>query len=195
MKTNLPDGSVIKMRYKGRDELYQVTSGGTAYTGVGRHLKKGDTIHVVTWKGDAINVKRSYQLKEDCDWVPALPPPPLDTTAARFAQQLADVQSMAQMMGGNMYIASFTPTVFVLDGHQILYSDGGTSVAVPGAFSWTWLNGPKATAEERTDFTAAHAFARKVLDHYHAELKRDFKAWGGKCIVCDPPHHNVERKK
>jgi hypothetical protein len=194
MKTNLPDGSIIKMRQRGRDELWQVTSGGTAYTGVYRHLKKGDTIHVVTWRGSELNVKRSYQLKEDCDWVSAVPPRPPDTTFADFSRGREQLHQMLNKMGlgsATELASVFGMRIFILDGHQIMFSDVTTpTVGIPGLYSWTWLKGPHATQHEVTDFAAAQAYARNVLTQYHAELAQSNRL---KCIICDPPFHNVEK--
>jgi hypothetical protein len=74
MMTDLPVGAVLVMTHRGEQQLWVVCEDRDgkpgAYTGAGRPLQPGETVHRVVWKGDTIVVRRTYILKSgDVEWV------------------------------------------------------------------------------------------------------------------------------
>lgn len=180
----LPVGSIIKFRSRGKDELWEIVQieGQQGYTGVGRHLKAGDTIHQGVWKKDNFEVRRAYQLKQDCEYVPLDKLHP-DTTEAELIEQLGSEESkmLAMLMGGGAM------SQLVAKGHGVMMSPGGTDV-MGGGWSWSWRNPPKF---DSTDPKAIIAHATAAVDEYHKWIK-EAKA---RCYTCDPAFENIEPKK
>jgi hypothetical protein len=187
VNTALPDGAIVRWKERGQWAHFQIVGPDedepeSCYTGVCRPLVKGDVVHDCVWKGDRLEVRKSYTLVEDADWVPLYPPSNMTDTA--------NPQSIVP--GLQVY------EVWLSD-HRVILSPGNTSVSGGmGGFSWSWIDpqcGPDGfyhgigiTGTE----TPAEilAFAKKALDEYHKD--------GGNmipCPVCHPPHHNVEKPR
>lgn len=190
MKTTLPVGTIIKVREQGKDVLYQISTK-TTVSGVGRHLKAGTVIYPCVWKSKANEIvpKKPYTLKNDCDWVshePALP----ETTADQFVAGLCKPPS-------GIPFEEMPIIQMVYKGHRIMMAGDSMCSVFGGGWSWTWLPkrgsaklvSPKTKDMVAWTFTDAQAYAQKVLDQYHKESKGSPIP----CMVCDPPHYNVEK--
>jgi hypothetical protein len=216
VKTDLAAGSIVLMRERNRDQLYEIVEhdGENAYTGVARHLKRGDVVHKVAWKrggDDELHVTGSFELREDAGWeriFPALP----DTSQSEFDFQRQQAQTMAAgiaaMMGpdelgaGSLALdIGFLMTGLVVDGHEVLISPGQTSVRTGGA-SWSWLTperqadgtfhgvGPSRDELSAWTFDDYVRYARTALAEYHRQHEDIEPTWF-KCGVCHPSYHNV----
>lgn len=220
MRTDLPAGSIIQMRHRGEDALYEVTTfpedrgfGDKGYTGVSRHLKRGDRIHKVTWaRGEhsTLNVKGTYELTQDAEWLPTYERLE-DTTPERFLAERNMGKAFVQMFGtmGEDFDAlasvfdGIGMTGIVVDGHDVIISPDTVSVRTGGA-SWTWMTpdrqpdgtyhhvGPAAEELKTWGFEQYRDYAANVvLPEYHTQNERAAERGWFQCAVCHPPYHNV----
>jgi hypothetical protein len=185
MITDLPVGSIIKIRYRGEWEFWQLVAwreNDHAMRAVDRHLKAGDVIHQCVSKdrGNTLVVKRTYTLKKDCQYIPLTKQQP-DSTPE-------DVDAMRSDKGLAAFsVLGMNPVLVVVakGGHPVLLWEGQPAAVAGGGMSYT----SQKTTPDIMQVNAADviAFAESVVDEFHAEMPAPLK-----CVVCSPPMRNIE---
>lgn len=136
MKSELPNGAIVKFRQRGQDRLFQIHGDpGTeqGYGGVPEGVKAGTTVFKCVWKGDRLEVRRIYLLKKDLAYERIFQPPP-------------DGLQRSKIPFTEIHMVTCT-----INGHQVLMMEAGTSILMGGA-SWSWMK------------ESAHEHAGEVVD-------------------------------